>query len=110
MPSETSAPASTLNRLADSVRGFEWPGDALLILYFMICARQYFWWLTDNNGVAWSLSLLVAIVGAYFYFSTAERLPREQPALPFYLVVVLPLVFFYALRVAFPDLSFVFFN
>src|SRR6185503_13378337 len=106
MPSETPAPVSTLNRIAASFRRFEWPGDALLILYFMIFARQYLLWVTDNNGVAWSLSLLVAIVVSYFYFSTSERLPREQPALPFYLVVVLPLVFVYAMRVAFPDLSF----
>ncbi len=106
MPFENSAPASTLNRLAESARRFEWPGDALLILYFMIFARQYLWWLTDNNAVVWPLSLLVAIIAAYFYFSTSERLPHEQPALPFYLVVVLPLVFVYALRVAFPDLSF----
>ncbi len=106
MPSETSAPVSTLNRLADSFRRFEFPGDALLILYFIIFARQYLWWLTDNNGVAWLASTLVALVIAYFYFSTVERLPSERAALPFYLVVVLPLVFVYAMRVAFPDLSF----
>jgi hypothetical protein len=84
----------------------EFPGDALLLIYFLVLARQYLWWCTNNNSVAWAASALVAIVVWFFYFSSRDVSESNKSALPFWLIVALPLVLIYAMRVVFPDTSF----
>jgi hypothetical protein len=79
-------------------------GDALLFVYALAFARQYFWFL-NNNALAWTLASALATVACYFYVKTkpftSERAGRE-----FWLVVALPLLFVYAFRAPFPDVSF----
>jgi hypothetical protein len=84
----------------------ELPGHALLCIYFAIFARQYLWWVTDNNWIAWIGSALVAIFVTSLYISWEEEKAEEKVGLPFWLVVVVPLVLVYAMRVALPDFSF----
>ncbi|HWS89132.1 MAG TPA: hypothetical protein VN282_19325 [Pyrinomonadaceae bacterium] len=79
-------------------------GDALVLLYLLVFVRQYLWPL-DSNALAWALSFAVASVAWYFYVVTkpfaSERAGRE-----FWLLVLPPLLFFYLLRLPFPDLSY----
>ncbi len=79
-------------------------GDALLFLYFLVFVRQYFW-LIENNALAWALSLAVTAVGWYVYLRT-KQFPAAKFGLSFWLVVGLPLLALYLLRAAFPDHSF----
>ena len=78
-------------------------GDALLFLFLLVFARQYLWPL-DSNALAWALAVPLACVAWYFYVTTkpfaAEREGRE-----FWAVVLPALLFFYLLRLPFPDLS-----
>ena len=79
-------------------------GDALLLLYLLVFVRQYFW-IIQNNSLAWVLSILLATLGWYFYVRT-KQLPATRFGLSFWLIVGLPLLAFYLLRAAFPDQSF----
>jgi len=106
MRSEFSMPIATWQRIRNSFRTLEFPGDALLFIYFLVLARQYLWWCTNRNGIAWIAAGLVAILVGYFYFSARETSETKESSLPFWLLVVAPLVFIYAMRVAFPDTSF----
>ncbi|HEV2827146.1 MAG TPA: hypothetical protein VGW76_06040 [Pyrinomonadaceae bacterium] len=81
-------------------------GHALLFVYFVVLARQYLWWCTNDNSVAWSASVIVAVGVGFFYFSSKEVSESNESSLPFWLIAVLPLVFVYAMRVVFPDTSF----
>jgi hypothetical protein len=78
-------------------------GDLLVFFFLLVFARQYLWPL-DSNALAWALSVAAACVAWYFYVKSkpfaAGRAGRE-----FWLVVLPPLVFFYLLRLPFPDLS-----
>jgi hypothetical protein len=79
-------------------------GDILLFLYVLAFVRQYFW-VTDNNLLAWTLSVPLASVAWYFYIST-KQFPAERFGRSFWLLVGLPLLAVYMLRAAFPDHSF----
>jgi hypothetical protein len=95
------------NRTLDIGRWtFDKIGDALLLIYFLVLARQYLWWFTNRNSVAWAASAMLAIVVAYLYFSSQEISESNKPAFPFWLIAVLPLVLIYAMRVIYPDTSF----
>ncbi|MBV8859702.1 MAG: hypothetical protein JOZ02_22405 [Acidobacteria bacterium] len=78
-------------------------GDALVFLYLLVFARQYLWPL-DSNALAWALSVPLACVALYFYVVTKPE-PSEPAGRAFWLVVLPPLLFFYLLRLPFPDLS-----
>src|SRR5215213_11014042 len=87
-----------------SLRGrFEF-GDALLFVYALAFARQYFW-VSDNNALAWALSALLASAACYFYVRT-KPFPPGRAGREFWLVVALPLLCVYAFRAPFPDVSF----
>lgn len=79
-------------------------GDALLFLYVLALVRQYFW-VIDNNFLAWALSVPLTAACWYLYISTkqfrAERFGRS-----FWLLVGLPLLGVYLLRAALPDHSY----
>ena len=78
-------------------------GDALIFLYLIAFVRQYLW-LIGEQGLAWFLTLLGATLAWLLHLLTKER----EAKLPwqFWLLVALPLLAIYALRVAFPDGSF----
>ena len=78
-------------------------GDALLVFYFVVLVRQWFWGL--ENAAAWFLTVPLAVAFWYFYVATKEPM-AERPAASFWLIVALPLLFVYALRAPFPDASF----
>jgi hypothetical protein len=78
-------------------------GDALLVFYFVVLVRPWFW--AMENAAAWSLTVPLAVGFWYFYVSTKER-TAERTAASFWLIVGLPLLFVYALRAPFPDASF----
>jgi hypothetical protein len=86
------------------VRGRIEFGDVLLFLYALVLVRQYLW-ITDNNFLAWTLSVPLAAVCWYLYVST-KQFPAEKFGRSFWLVVGLPLLFAYLLRAGFPDHSY----
>lgn len=79
-------------------------GDGLALLYIVAFVREYLWAL-DSNALAWALTIPLAALGWLGYVSTKPFL-AEKVGAPFWLIVGLPLLFVYALRVSFPDLSF----
>jgi hypothetical protein len=79
-------------------------GDALVFLYMLVFIRQYLW-VFENNALAWALSVPLAAAAWYFYVKT-KPLPSERVGREFWLLVVGPLIFFYLLRLPFPDVSF----
>jgi hypothetical protein len=100
--SASDAFASVRRRGNDFARRIE-IGDALMLLYLAAFARQYFWGV-GNEWLAWSLTACVSVPACYFYVAT--RGERAATPRAFWLLVVLPLVFFYLWRVPFPDVSF----
>ena len=79
-------------------------GDALLLVYLLVFARQYLWWL-DSNALAWALAASAGAAAWYFYVTT-KPFPAERTGREFWLLVLPPLVFFFLLRLPFPDLSY----
>jgi uncharacterized membrane protein (UPF0136 family) len=79
-------------------------GDALLLVYLLVFARQYLWWL-DSNALAWALAVAPA-VAAWFFYVTTKPFTAERAGREFWLLVLPPLLFFYLLRLPFPDLSY----
>lgn len=99
-PNDARAAASgTLARLRERAEF----GDALILLYLLVFIRQYLWPL-DSNALAWALSVPLACAAFYFYVVTkpftSERAGRE-----FWIMLLPPLIFFYLLRLPFPDIS-----
>src|SRR5215207_7618047 len=116
-PESESAPATTPSasdsshrrtskgtRALSRLRGRVEFGDALLFVYALAFARQYFWVL-DNNALAWALSAVLASAACYFYVRT-KPFPPGRAGREFWLLVALPLLFVYAFRAPFPDVSF----
>jgi hypothetical protein len=79
-------------------------GDALLFFYLLVFARQYLW-VVSNNALAWSLAVPLACAAWLVYVRT-KPFPAERTGREFWLVVMLPLLFFYLLRLPFPDVSY----
>lgn len=79
-------------------------GDALILLFIVAFVRQYFW-IIQNNRVAWILTAIasLAVWGLCLQLKRAEE--QRTPAV-FWLIVALPLLLFYLLRLPFPDISF----
>src|SRR5947209_16806791 len=101
-PNSAISRSALARRAREFAARFEF-GDALLVFYFVVLVRQWFWGL--ENAAAWCLTVPLAVAGWYFYVSTkGERV--ERPARSFWLIVGLPLLFVYALRAPFPDASF----
>jgi len=108
-----NAAQTLLNRVEvrrDFIQRVELPGDAMLLIYLTVLVRQCLWWISASNAILWTLSTLVGVVCVSIYVFT--RRPDDASAsswkkrLPFWLIVVVPLVFVYAMRVVFPDVSF----
>src|SRR4030095_17204234 len=104
MTTRTEQPASLVGKVyADARRRVEF-GDALIFLYILVLARQYFW-ILENNLLAWMLTIALAAVCWYFYGSS-KQFPAEKFGRSFWLMVGLPLLVAYLLRAAFPDRSY----
>lgn len=98
------AARGTLARL----RGRAEFGDALVLLFLLVFARQYLWALDSyavSNALAWALSVPPAAAAFFFYVRT-KPFPTERAGREFWLVVLPPLVFFFLLRLPFPDASY----
>ncbi|HEV3468139.1 MAG TPA: hypothetical protein VG148_02385 [Pyrinomonadaceae bacterium] len=77
-------------------------GDFVILLYAAAFARQYFW-PVGNDAAAWALTCLLTAFAWLWHLRTKDE-EGPTPA-PFWLIVALPLAFFYALRAALPDMS-----
>jgi hypothetical protein len=111
MPADTLHKHASISvRASGLLRRIEFPADAMLAIYFAIFARQYLWFLTSHNRIAWIISALtgIALAALCSWTKPHEELTEEPRKLnlPFWLIVVLPLAVVYAMRVVFPDLSF----
>ena len=87
-----------------NLRGHVEFGDALVFFYALVFIRQYFW-IINNNFLAWTLSVPLAAVCLYLYVST-KQFPAEKFGAGFWLLVGLPLLLIYLQRAAFPDHSY----
>jgi hypothetical protein len=92
--------STALKLLARKIEFF----DVLIVVYIAVFVREYFW-IVSHNWIAWSLTLSVSLALGAVYLATKETPVGRQPVV-FWIVVGLPLLFIYGLRVAFPDLSF----
>src|SRR5436190_9208141 len=104
---EFSAPRK--NRRSDYVRLDRFQdrlefGNLLFALYILAFTRQYTWPI-KNQILAWTLAVLLAALIWYAYVLFATR-PREKLPRVFWLLVALPLLFVFLLRVVEPDTSF----
>ena len=90
--------------IADRIRQRVEFGDLLLYLYVLTISRQCFWSI-PHNRLAWLLSIFVAAFCWIAYVVTKDTEDTSRQ-LPLWLVVGLPLLFVYLLRVVFPDVSF----
>ena len=79
-------------------------GDALLFLYIAVFARQCFW-AVEHDLTAWALAL-AATAFVWALHLRWKPAPDERTPRVFWAVVGLPLFAVFALRLAFPDLSF----
>jgi hypothetical protein len=103
-PSTSTRRAGAARRVPVRLRGRVEFGDALVLLYLLVFARQYLWAL-DSNALGWALAVPPALAALYFYVVT-KPFPAERAGRRFWLVVLPPLVLFYLLRLPFPDLSY----
>lgn len=74
----------------------------MLLCYVAAFARQYLW-PVENNAAAWALTLFAAAAVWVWHLRTKEVSGPTPRA--FWALVLPPLVFFYLLRVAAPDMS-----
>jgi len=80
-----------------------WP-DAPLLIYLVAFARQCTWGLPDQL-VAWTTTAVIA--GSILLLHAALRPARgESPPLKFWMVVGLPLILMFLLRLPFPDINY----
>lgn len=102
-------PGSIRQQAIEVLRRLSLPNDALLLIYFAVFARQYLWWCTDKNAVAWVAAAVTAMIVTSLYVASKETTRNREddgPTLHFWLIAVMPLVFVYSMRVVFPDVSF----
>lgn len=99
-------PIRIQSRVAELFQRLRFPDHALLCIYFVVFARQYFWWATDNNWIAWIGSTFVALFVSWAYIASQEAAEEDKTGLPFWLIIFIPLLIIYAMRVALPDVSF----
>ena len=104
MTTQTQQPGAFSGKALAGLRGQIEFGDALIFLYLVVLARQYFW-VIQNNSLAWTATVVLAAVGWYFYLSS-KQFSAEKFGRSFWLIVGLPLLAAYLLRAALPDHSY----
>ncbi len=81
----------------------------LFFPYVLTIVWQYFS-LVPSRPIAWTLAVIISLVAWYAFVGTQpsrlQRARRPRTELQFWLIVALPLLLFFILRVAFPDISF----
>lgn len=81
-------------------------GDLILLCYIIVLVRQYLW-LIDNNLLAWIATLLISITAFYLHLIIKPRPAQNiKRPLSFWIIAICPLIFFYANRAIFPDVTF----
>src|SRR5947209_5345096 len=75
-PNSAISRSALARRAREFAARFEF-GDALLVFYFVIFVRQWFWGL--ENAAAWCLTFPLALACWYFYVSTKGE-AGERPA------------------------------
>jgi hypothetical protein len=104
MISQTEQPGTFFGKAYAGMRQRVEFGDLLVFFYALVFVRQYLW-VVNNNSLAWTLSVPLAIACWYLYVST-KPFSSEKYGRSFWLVVGLPLLAAYLLRAAYPDHSF----
>ena len=77
------------------------PAGLLLATYILVFLRQYFWF-SDSIFVSWCIPLVLSVCLSVLI---RRRFSYELPGIQFLLIITLPLLFFFSLRVAYPDFS-----
>lgn len=77
-------------------------GDFVLLLYLAAFVRQFFW-PVGSNAAAWVLT--AAVTAAVWVWHLRSKEDGGTTPRAFWVVVGLPLLFFYALRAALPDMA-----
>ena len=80
------------------------PGTFILIPYILIFAWQYAGAIR-NKTLAWTVAAIICAIVWYLYVSFTDPVKEKLPN-QFWLLVALPLLLIYSLRVIFPDISF----
>lgn len=78
-------------------------GDLFIFLYLLVILRQYMW-VIANNRLAWTLTLALSALLWAVHLRVKEETEEITPR-AFWLIVALPLLLIYALKIAFPDIS-----
>ncbi len=78
--------------------------DFIALPYIVVILRQYCW-MIENNAAAWCFTIALSIL-AWFFYLTLKEPAEESTCKLFWLIVALPLFLVYAIRAAFPDLSY----
>src|SRR6267142_2138179 len=104
MTTQTEQPGSFFGKASTRARRRLEFGDALIFLYTLVLCRQYLW-VIENNLIAWTLTVALAVICWYCYLVT-KQFAAEKFGRSFWLVMGLPLFGFYLLRAAFPDHSY----
>jgi len=77
-------------------------GDAVLLVFALAFVRQFFW-PVGSNAAAWALTSAVSLALFGWHLRTKDEVGR--PPRVFWAVVLPPLLFYFLLRVALPDMS-----
>ena len=92
----------TTKNLAGALRRRLELGDAVLLVFTLAFVRQFFWPVT-HNGAAWALTAAASLLIFGWHLRTKDEVPR--PPRLFWALVAPPLLFYFLLRVALPDMS-----
>jgi hypothetical protein len=79
-------------------------GSIISFAYVLTIVWQYLCFV-PNKLLAWTAAVLVSLLAWYAFIAFKETLPEKLPW-HFWLIVSLPLLLIYLMRVAFPDISF----
>src|SRR6476660_2128661 len=95
-----------LQTLREGIRGLclkaSWT-DPILFVYLAGFLRQYLW-IVPSNSTAWTLTVVFSVLLLAVIIQTRETAtPQGSPR--FWLIVALPLVVMYVIRLPFPDFN-----
>jgi hypothetical protein len=93
-------PVDALKRATGNFEFF----DTGIFLYLSVFVREYFW-IVRSNTLAWILTIVVSLFVFAVYLHWKEPVKEKLPVV-YWVLVGVPLFIVYALRFAYPDLSF----
>ena len=77
------------------------PAGLLLVAYILVFLRQYFWF-SNSFVVSWCVPFVFSVI---LSFHIRRRFEYDALNLKFLAIIGLPLLFFFLLRMAYPDFS-----